>query len=219
MPRASMSLRLGLGSVVLIASSLSAVVLATPPGPEITGISPDPVEPGATARPVTVSGSRFLERLTLTVTGPNGGSAAYREPVIRELRDSSFVVPVLFPTPGDYQFVVTNADGGASNLFRVTAKANSAAPVISEVRPAHLRASSSQQALTLLGRGFVPGIAVSVTDPAGGVQDVPAGAIADVRPASVDITVTLELAGDYTVVVTTPAGTPSNALSFRVGPR
>jgi uncharacterized protein YfaS (alpha-2-macroglobulin family) len=51
------------------------------------------------------------------------------------------------------------------------------------------------------------------------VQDIPAGAITDVKPTSVQVTVTLELPGDYSVVVTNPPGTPSNSFGFRVGPR
>jgi hypothetical protein len=207
------------GLVIILGLVCSAIGGATVAGPEITGVSPDPVEPGATARTVTVSGNHFLERLALTVTGPDGAAAEYREPAIQQLRDTSFVVPVVFPTAGRYQFVVTNPDGTVSSPFAETAKPQSAAPVISAVLPDRLQASSNPQALTLQGQKFVPGMSVSLTDPAGSVQDVAAGAIADVRPTSMQITVTLQLAGDYSIVATSPSGTPSNAFGFRVGPR
>jgi hypothetical protein len=207
------------GLVMLMGLVFSAIGGATVAGPEITGIAPDPVEPGATARTVTVSGNHFLERLTLTVTGPDGRAADYREPAITQLRETSFLVPVVFPVAGRYQFVVTNADGTVSNPFAASAKAQSAAPVISAVLPDRLQASGSPQALTVQGQRFVPGMSVTVTDPAGTVQDVPAGSIADVRPTSMQVTVTLQLGGDYSIVATSPSGTPSNGFGFRVGPR
>jgi hypothetical protein len=207
------------GLVMLLGLVFSAIGGAHVANPEITGVSPDPVEPGATARTVTVAGSHFLERLALSVTGPDGSASEYREPAIQQLRESSFVVRVVFPTPGRYQFVVTNADGGASSPFAEHATAQSAAPVITAVLPDHLQASPNPQALTVQGQKFVPGMSVSVTDPAGTVQDVPAGAIGDVRATSMQVTVTLQLAGDYTIVATSPSGTPSNSFGFRVGPR
>jgi hypothetical protein len=94
-----------------------------------------------------------------------------------------------------------------------------AAPVISGVQPDRPRASPSQQTLILAGQGFVPGMAITVIDPAGSAQDVPAGGIANLKPTSVEIKVTLELAGEYSVTATSPSGTPSNAFGFLVGPR
>ena len=107
-----------------------------------------------------------------------------------------------------------------SPLAQLPARAQkAAAPTVSAVRPEHLKASQSEQTLALVGTGFLPGMAVSVVDPAGSVQDVPAGAITNIKPTSAELTVTLELTGDYSVVVTNPAGTPSNSFGFHVGPR
>lgn len=209
------------GLVVLFGLALSEMVgaRASATTPEITGVSPDPVSPSAQVQPVTVSGAHFLERLVLTVTGPNGNAAEYREPDIHELRDSSFVVSAVFPVAGPYQFVVTNADGGISSPYRETAKPQSEAPAIVAVLPDRLTPSASPQTLTVQGQRFISGMTVSVTDPAGGVQDVPAGNITDIRPTSMQIAVTLQTAGDYSIVATSPSGTPSNSFGFRVGPR
>ncbi len=205
--------------VVIFGLMLSAMAGARAANPEITGVAPSPVEPGPSAQPITVSGAHFLARLTLTVTGPGGGSTDYREPAIRQLTENSFVVPVVFASAGTYRLVVTNADGGTSSAFSVEAKAQSQAPVIEAVRPERLDASPNQQTISVIGRRFVPGNAVMVTDPAGNVQNVPAGAITDVRPTAMQVTVTLEQPGDYSIVVTTSAGQTSNSFSFRVGPR
>lgn len=72
--------------------------------------------------------------------------------------------------------------------------------------------------MTLVGQGLVLRMAITVIDPAGLAQDVPAGAITNLKPTSVDIKVTLELAGEYSVTTTTPSGVVSNAFGFHVGP-
>jgi hypothetical protein len=92
------------------------------------------------------------------------------------------------------------------------------APVISGVQPDHLRAAPNPQTLTLVGQGFVPRMAITVIDPAGSAQDVPAGAITNLKPTSVDIKATLELAGECSVTATTPSGVVSNVFGFHVGP-
>jgi hypothetical protein len=106
----------------------------------------------------------------------------------------------------------------AVGIVGLLGMAQSGAPVISGVQPDRLRASANPQTLTLVGQGFVPRMAVTVIDPAGSAQDVPAGAISNLRPTSVQIKVTLELAGDYSVTATSPSGVPSNAFGFKVGP-
>jgi hypothetical protein len=219
MRQASMRFAVVTFVVVLFGLMVSAIAGARAANPEITGVTPSPVEPSPSAQPITVSGAHFLARLTLTVTGPGGGSTDYREPAIRQLTETSFVVPVVFTTAGTYRLVVTNADGGTSSAFSLDAKAQTQAPIIEAIRPERLDASPNQQTITVSGRRFVPGNGVMVTDPAGNVQTVPAGAITDVRPTSMQVTVTLELGGDYSIVVTTPSGLSSNSFSFRVGPR
>lgn len=107
----------------------------------------------------------------------------------------------------------------AAGIVGLLGMSRTAPPVISEVQPDRLRAAPELQTVTLVGQGFVPRMAITVIDPAGSAQDIPAGAIAHEKPTSVDIKVTLELDGEYSVTVTTPSGTPSNAYGFRVGPR
>jgi hypothetical protein len=205
--------------VVLLGLALSAIAGAQAAPPEISGVTPSPIDPSPSPQAVAVSGNHFLPRLTLTVTGPGGSSADYKEPAIHELTETSFAVPVVFTKAGTYRFVVTNADGRASNAFSMEAKAQSQTPVIEAVRPDRIDASPNQQTITVIGQRFVPGSSVTITDPTGNVQNVPVGAITDVRPTSMQVTVALEVAGDHSIVVTTPAGLTSNSFAFRVGPR
>jgi hypothetical protein len=116
------------------------------------------------------------------------------------------------PTLGALICAVTLLVSGA---FRQAATA----ALVTAVRPDHLESSRNEQPITLVGKGFVPGGTIALTDPAGTAHEVPASAITDVKPTSVRLIVTLQLDGDYSIVVTNPAGTPSNAFGFHVGPR
>ena len=202
--------------VVLAGLALSAIVGAASDPPDISSVSPNPVQPARDAQPITVSGHQFLERLTLSVTGPDGNSLEYREPAIRERRDRSFVVPVVFAEAGRYTLIVTNADGTTSNAFVMQAKQQSAAPVIEAIKPERLQASMNPQALQVQGQRFAAGLTVLVTDPTGTVQTIGGGQVSDVRPTSLQVMATLELAGDYTMVITSSSGVTSNAFAFHV---
>jgi hypothetical protein len=216
MTRASWRFLFVTGVVVLAGLALSALVGAASDPPEISGVSPNPVQPDAQAQPISVSGRHFLERLVLNVTGPGGEATEYREPAIRDRQDRSFVVPVVFATAGRYSLVVTNADGGTSSAFVVQAKAQTAAPVIETIKPERLQASMNPQPLSVQGQRFAPGLTVMVTDPTGTVQNISGAQVTDVRPNSMQVMATLELPGDYTMVLTSSSGVTSNTFAFHV---
>jgi hypothetical protein len=216
MTRASWRFVLVTCVVVLAGLALSAIVGAASDPPDITAVSPNPVQPANDAQPISVSGHNFQERLVLSVTGPDGNALEYREPAIRDRQVRSFVVPVVFAATGRYTLVVTNADGGVSNAFIVQAKAQTAAPVIEAIKPERLQASMNPQALQVQGQRFAPGLTVLVTDPTGTVQTIGGGQVSDVRPTSMQVMATLELPGDYTMVLTSASGVTSNAFAFHV---
>ena len=157
MNRASWRFVFVAGLVVLAGLALSAIVGAQAAAPDITAVQPNPVQPAMDAQPISVSGHGFLERLVLSVTGPDGNALEYREPAIRDRQERSFVVPVVFATAGAYTLVVTNSDGGTSNAFAVQAKAQAVAPVIEGIKPERLQASMNPQALQVQGQRFAPG--------------------------------------------------------------
>src|SRR5580765_1784916 len=170
MNRASWRFVFVAGLVVLAGLVLSAIVGAQPTAPDITGVQPTPVQPAMAAQPISVSGHGFLERLVLSVTGPDGNALEYREPAIRDRQERSFVVPVVFATAGKYTLVVTNSDGGTSNAFAVQAKAQAAAPVIEGIKPERLQASMNTQPLEVQGRLSAPDLTVLVTEPTGSLR-------------------------------------------------
>lgn len=216
MTRTSWRFVLVTGVVVLAGLALSAIVGAASDPPDITAVSPNPVQPANDAQPISVSGHNFQERLVLSVTGPDGNALEYREPAIRDRQLRSFVVPVVFAAAGRYTLVVANSDGGTSNAFDVQAKAQTAAPVIEAIKPERLQASMNPQALQIQGQRFAPGLTVLVTDPTGTVQTIGGGQVSDVRPTSMQVMATLELPGDYTMVLTSSSGVTSNAFAFHV---
>jgi hypothetical protein len=91
-----------------------------------------------------------------------------------------------------------------------------AAPSISDIEPASISKSASPQVLTVHGARFTSGLSVSVTDPAGDVHTLSGPAIGKLTPTSFQVTVTLEQAGDYSMVVTLTDRSVSNSFGFKV---
>src|SRR5579862_438917 len=200
-----------IGALVL---SLIGVTAAAGLGPEVTGVAPDPAAPAPAAQLITVSGRNFIERLTVSVTTPSGAVDQYRDRSIQDLRETSFQAAVVLASAGTYRLSVTNPDGKTSSPFTMTVKAPAATPTISGIDPAELHKSMNQQTLTVRGAQFVPGLSATVTDPAGNVVTISGGAIGQVTSTSARVTATLELAGDYSIVVTNPSGAVSNSFGF-----
>lgn len=201
---------------------LAALLLAGPLAagslrPEITGVNPQTPSPSKTSQALVVSGREFAAGLSLSVTAPTGGVADYRGNAIAEQRDTSFRVSVMLADPGTYRLVVVNPDGQTSMPFGLTVKAPADGPSVREVKPTGLRISTSPQTLTVEGARFEAGLFVTVTDPAGGVHNLGGDAITNVMPGSFQMTMTLETAGRYELIVTNPNGKVSSSAGFDVG--
>jgi hypothetical protein len=200
-------------AVVSLAASTAAISLR----PEITGVAPDTPAPSRTSQSLVVQGREFAQGLSLSVTSPTGAVADYRGNAIAEQKESSFRVAVLLADAGTYRLVVSNPDGQSSMPFSLGVKAPSDGPIVREVKPTGLRISTSPQTLTVEGARFEAGLIVTLTDPAGGVQSLGGDAIHNVLPGSFQMTVTLETAGRYELIVTNPNGKVSSSAGFDVG--
>lgn len=185
--------------------------------PEITGVTPNPVTPSPSSQTLTVTGHEFMDRLTLAVTSPGGAVARYPNNAVTERREASFQAQVMLPEAGAYSLVVTNPDGRTSPPYRLDVKRIGDVPTITEIKPADLVKSTSPQTITVLGGRFVEGMSVTVTDPAGQVQTIGASGISQLQATSFNVLVTLEIDGEYAIVVTSPTGQVSNSMSFKVG--
>jgi hypothetical protein len=179
--------------------------------PEITNVAP--ASPARSTKPqrVAVSGSDFLDGLTLMVRTPGGQSLRFAGADIQNRRQGSFEVDVLFDAAGNYSFVVTNPDGGVSRPFTVAVQGEAAKrPTIESVTPPKVTKSNSPQIFTVRGTLFEPGLTVFLTDPTGTVKTLSGNAIADVTSTSFQFTTIVELAGEYSVEVKLPSGATSN---------
>jgi len=90
------------------------------------------------------------------------------------------------------------------------------APLISAIEPAEPASSASPQALTIRGTRFTPGLNVTVTDPANHTEVYAGPAIAKLTATSFELTATLRLGGDYSMVVTLSDRSVSNSFGFKV---
>jgi hypothetical protein len=184
--------------------------------PEITNVTPG--SPGVSSKPqrLTITGTDFLEGLTLMITNPGGQSQRYAGADILNRRPTAFEVNVLLDEKGSYSLVVSNTDGGVSRPFPLTVQVgaaqseNKTKPTIESISPAKVTKSNTPQTLTVRGTLFEPGMVVLLTDPTGTVKTISGNAIADITPTSFQFTAILELPGEYSVEVKLPSGALSN---------
>jgi hypothetical protein len=208
----AMTPRIVLAAVVaLAAAGLGARVLAlTPEPPVISGLSPAIPEPKATVQVLTIAGTGFETGISIEVTDPAGQKQAYSGDQVARPSRTELHASVILPVEGDYSLTATNPDGGTSDPFPLTVKADPKPepPVITQIRPPDPRPSPEQQTLTVEGRRFETGLRAIVTDPAGvEVTDVN---VRNVTPESFELVLRLAMPGDYLVVVSNPAGGVSN---------
>jgi hypothetical protein len=111
---------------------------------------------------------------------------------------------------------VTNPDGGVSAPFMIEARAvaKPPTPVIQRVLPEELTKHPEPQTLTVEGQNFGPGLRVTVTDPLG--VEVVDPVVRDATNSSFKLSVKLENAGPYNLVVSNSTGAVSNVAVFTV---
>jgi hypothetical protein len=210
--------RLAATIVVLCCAAGSAVATSRLElTPEISSVAPNPAPPTSSPQAITVGGRNFVDHLTLSIVTPSGAVMQYADEAITYRRDTSVQAMVTLAVAGTYRVTVTNPDGKASSPFTLTAKSPAAGPSISAIEPQDLARSTNPQTLTVIGAQFVPGLTAMITDPAGTVITINGSAVGQVSPTSVSLTATLEIAGNYEIVVTNPSGGVSNPFGFKVG--
>ena len=186
------------------------------PAPEVTAITPTEVVTDSKPRAMAITGRYFQDGLALSVRAPGGQIMEYKGTAITDRRDTSFNVLVTMADVGPYEYVVVNPDGRTSPPFRLQVRAASQLPTVTGVRPATLNKSVSPQTVTVDGQRFAAGLTVMVTDPAGNVNTIPSPDVSQVLPTSFQITIPLELSGNYEIIVKNPDGAVSKTFSFSV---
>jgi hypothetical protein len=195
---------------------LATLPLSTP---RITGIAPSSPVAGPAPQSLTITGEGFMRGLSVTVTTPVGTTQVFKDMDVQSQEEASFRVAVTLATPGTYNFVVTNTDGGVSQPFGFkvgTVAPAASAPVIDAVVPARVTKGTQPQVLRFDGKRFVQGLTVNVSDPAGNATTISGSAITNVTQNAFDASIVLGVEGEYTLTVHNPDGQISNAVSLSV---
>jgi hypothetical protein len=87
---------------------------------------------------------------------------------------------------------------------------------VSSVSPTPLIRSNVAQVVTVAGNGFRAGLTVKVMDPTGNPVTVATGAVQNISTTSLQVTVTLPVAGRYGVILQQADGETSSQLPFDV---
>jgi hypothetical protein len=89
-------------------------------------------------------------------------------------------------------------------------------PSIASILPARPTASPNPQPVTLAGSGFAPPLTVTVTSPAGQATTIAPGKVRNATPTSLDMDLTLDPPGDWTLTVANGDGRVSPAFTLTV---
>lgn len=188
--------------------------------PVISSVEPLAPQASATAQLLTITGSNFLAGISLTVVTPDGQKLTYAGAAIRARRETAFQVAVALAAPGAYTLTATNPDRSTSDPFVLKVLTSpqpaSATPRIERVLPEQLTKDPQAQVLKISGERFAQGLSVSVTDPVGTVYLFKSPAVGSVTATSFDLSIVLEMTGDYSLMVTNPSGESSNSVTFKV---
>jgi hypothetical protein len=178
--------------------------------PVIMSVTPASPSPAKDPQVLRIGGQDFQPKLKLVVTTPGGGTMELKDDAIQQQQPGSFQVAVVMANAGKYSLVVTNPDGGISAPFVLEARAvaKPPTPVIQRVLPETISKNAEAQTLTIEGQNFGPGVKVTVTDPLG--VEVLDPVVREVTTSSFKLSVKLETAGPYNLVVSNSTGAVSN---------
>jgi hypothetical protein len=209
----------------VVASVILAGALGAVEPPTVTAVTPSPIVTSPKPQPLKVTGTNFAPGLTVEVTS-QGNTETFTGAAIRGLASTSFEISAVLVQPGAASLVVRNTDGGVSDPFALKVEAGQPAkpegpspqptPVIDRVTPEKAQRSSVAQLLTFSGNGFVQGLSLSVTDPTGTVNVIRATALDSVTTEVVKANIVLDIMGEYTFLITNPAGKASNSVVVTV---
>lgn len=189
--------------------------------PRVTSVAPSPVVMSPKPQALKVTGTGFAPGLTVEVT-QLGNTETFSGAAVRSQAATSFEISVVFAQPGAATLVVRNTDGGVSDPYTVRVEVDESAkperpspktlPVIDRVIPDKATKGSTAQPLTFNGNNFVQGLSVSVTDPTGNVTVLKGTALETVTREMVKMSLVLDIAGEYSFLITNPSGQSSNSV-------
>jgi hypothetical protein len=206
--------------ILQTAVAIAALTLGTLDRPHISGITPPAPSKSDRAQTLAVNGTGFAPGLTLEVTTPAGATQTFTGSALQQMRDTSFQVSIVLGIAGTYSMVVRNTDGGVSDPFQLKVQPTATSKVVIEkIAPENITKNAQPQTLTITGRGFEPGLSVSVTDPTGVVAVIKGSPVGTVSPTSFEFSVVIDKGGEYSLMVTNPSGENSNSMPFTASTR
>ena len=207
-------------STVLAVVIFAAVLGAVEP-PNVTSVAPSPIVMSPKPQALKVNGTGFAPGLTVEVT-QLGNTETFSGAAVKSQAATSFEISVVFAQPGAATLVVRNTDGGVSDPFTIRVEVGESAkpgqpapqtvPVIDRVVPDKVTKGSTAQTLTFNGNNFVQGLSVSITDPTGNVTVLKGTALETVTREMVKFSTVLDIAGEYSFLITNPSGQSSNSV-------
>ena len=187
----------------------------------VTGVVPaTPKANGAAAQQLRITGSGFQQGLSLSLTNPLNQAIAVAAADVMEVASTMVTANLKLDTPGSWKVVVANPAAtamapfgfsvvGPPTLTSVTAVAGAAA----------MKADpTNMQKIAIVGTGFVSGLTVQLTPPAGGAGTPSSPSVETLTPQQVTLSAKLDVQGNWSVVVTNPGNQPSAELDFAVAP-
>jgi len=180
----------------------------------ISSISPATPTRSDSDQNVSVSGSNFVNGLTVTVLIPGGGSATLSGSQIQSVTSTSFTMVVTLNVVGQYGIRVNNPGGAQFNTFNFNVQQSSA--TISSISPATPTRSDSDQSVQVFGSNFASGLTVTAFIPGGGTATLSGSQIQSITASSFTMVITLNVVGQYGIRVNNPSGAQSNTFNFNV---
>jgi hypothetical protein len=188
--------------------------------PVITAVEPRSPLAGPEPQTLTITGSNFLAGVSLNVAEPDGRKRTIEGNAILARRETSFQVALVLAAPGAYTLTATNPDRSTSGQFvlkvQSPAQPAGATPKVDRVLPELISKDPQPQILKISGDHFAAGLSVSVTDPIGTVYRFKGTSLGALTATSFDLSIALDMVGDYSLMVTNPTGESSNSVTFKV---
>jgi hypothetical protein len=186
--------------------------------PAVSGVAPAVIRAASGIQKVMVTGSGFVDGLSVVLLLPYGGTLVPAPHQIRVLSATSLQLEMEFPVDGAYQLRVVNPDSGQTQDFAFTVSPALVSRLsLNGVEPAAVTASLPGQLLTFSGKGFGPGLFVMMIAPGGGVTYFGGDQVLNLSSSSFQISASLVSPGDYLFQAYNSTLEQTNAFKLTVG--
>ena len=179
----------------------------TPPSgtPIVRSIEPAVPLPGTTPQTLRVNGLDFRAGLAVTISTPVGAAFDVPSSAVQIQAPTVLDLTLTLTDPGPYRIVVRNGNGFRSDPFDFSvANELDRKPVVESLLPAAVARSTQARTISMVGRNFLIGVTIRMTDPLGVIRTLDDASIVRRGDTALDITTIFDRQGVYTMVVDQP---------------